>query len=227
MMAGDRLVLSEMEHHSNLVPWHMLSAEKNVEIDIIPVSNEGELNLDEFDDLLEKHPKVVCITHMSNVLGTVNPIEEISAKAGAAGAIMVVDGAQSAPHLPVDVQEIGADFFVFSGHKMCGPTGIGVLWGRAELLEAMPPFLGGGDMIKRVYLRDFEATQIPHKFEAGTPPIAEAIGLGAAVEYLTAVGMDEIWAHEQGLIAYALERLEEVPGITVYGPTTSSRGGVA
>ncbi len=227
MVAGDRLVLSEMEHHSNLVPWHMLSAEKNVEIDIIPVSNEGELNLDEFDDLLEKHPKVVCITHMSNVLGTVNPIEEISAKAGAAGAIMVVDGAQSAPHLPVDVQEIGADFFVFSGHKMCGPTGIGVLWGRAELLEAMPPFLGGGDMIKRVYLRDFEATQIPHKFEAGTPPIAEAIGLGAAVEYLTAVGMDEIWAHEQGLIAYALERLEEVPGITVYGPTTSSRGGVA
>ena len=227
LVAGDRLVLSEMEHHSNLVPWHMLTKEKSLEIDIIPVSDEGLLNLAEFDNLLDKQPKAVCITHMSNVLGTVNPIAEMSAQARSAGAIMIVDGAQSAPHLPVDVQDLGIDFFVFSAHKMCGPTGVGVLWGRAELLEAMPPFLGGGDMIKRVYLRDFEANEIPYKFEAGTPPICEAIGFGAAVEYLASLGMDEIWRHEQGLIAYALERLEEVPGITVYGPTAERRGGVA
>ena len=227
LVAGDRLVLSEMEHHSNLVPWHILSSEKALEIDIIPVSDNGELDLAVFDQLLDKHPKVVSITQMSNVLGTVNPIVEMSAQAHSAGAIMIVDGAQSAPHFPVDVQDLGVDFFAFSAHKMCGPTGVGVLWGREELLEAMPPFLGGGDMIKRVYLRDFEANEIPYKFEAGTPPICEAIGLGAAVEYLTSLGMDEIWGHEQGLIAYALERLEEVPGITVYGPTAERRGGVA
>jgi cysteine desulfurase/selenocysteine lyase len=205
----------------------MLSSEKSLVIDIIPVSDNGELDLEVFEQLLDKHPKVVSITQMSNVLGTVNPIVEMSAQAHSVGAIMIVDGAQSAPHFPVDVQDLGVDFFAFSAHKMCGPTGVGVLWGRAELLEAMPPFLGGGDMIKRVHLRDFEANEIPYKFEAGTPPICEAIGLGAAVEYLASLGMDEIWGHEQGMIAYALERLEEVPGITVYGPTAERRGGVA
>ena len=227
LVEGDRLVLSEMEHHSNLVPWHMLSSEKGLEIDIIPVSDQGTLDLSEFHSLLDRHPKVVSITHMSNVLGTVNPIAQMSAQARDAGAIMVVDGAQSAPHFPVDVQELGVDFFAFSAHKMCGPTGVGVLWGRAELLDAMPPFLGGGDMIKRVYLRNFDSNEIPYKFEAGTPPICEAIGFGAAVDYLSTLGMDEIWGHEQDLVTYALERLDEVPGIVVYGPKADRRGGVA
>jgi len=227
LVAGDRLVLSEMEHHSNLVPWQMLSSEKGLEIDIIPVSDQGMLDLSEFHSLLDKQPKAVSITHMSNVLGTVNPIAQMSAQARDAGAIMVVDGAQSAPHFPVDVQELGVDFFAFSAHKMCGPTGVGVLWGRAELLDAMPPFLGGGDMIKRVYLRNFDSNEIPYKFEAGTPPICEAIGFGAAVDYLCTLGMDEIWEHEQNLVTYALERLDEVPGIAVYGPKADRRGGVA
>ena len=224
---GDRIVLTEMEHHSNLVPWQMLATEKDLRIDIIPVRDDGELDQSEFDKLLRNKPKAVCITHVSNVLGTVNPLARIAEKARSVGALTVVDGAQSAPHLPVDVQALGADFFAFSGHKMCGPTGVGVLWGRAELLQLMPPFLGGGDMIKRVYLRDFEPNEIPYKFEAGTPPIGEAIGLGAAVDFLTDVGMDAIWQHEQWLIKYALERLEEFPGVTVYGPAGGVRGGVA
>jgi cysteine desulfurase/selenocysteine lyase len=164
---------------------------------------------------------------MSNVLGTINPVAKIAARAHAAGALVLVDGAQSVPHLPVDVQTLGADFLAFSGHKMCGPTGIGVLWGRQDLLEEMPPFLGGGDMIKRVYLREFKANELPYKFEAGTPAIAEAVGLGAAVEYLSGIGLEAIHAHEQGIIAYALERLEEVPGVTVYGPAAERKGGVA
>ena len=224
---GDRIVLTEMEHHSNLVPWQMLATEKGLNIDIIPVRDDGELDQFEFDKLLRSNPKAVCITHVSNVLGTVNPLAQMAEKARSVGAITVVDGAQSAPHLPVDVQALGADFFAFSGHKMCGPTGVGVLWGRAELLQSMPPFLGGGDMIKRVHLRDFEPNEIPYKFEAGTPPIGEAIGLGAAVDFLTDVGMDAIWQHEQWLIKYALERLEEFPGVTVYGPAGGVRGGVA
>jgi cysteine desulfurase/selenocysteine lyase len=227
LQKGDRIVLTEMEHHANLVPWQMVANEKGSHIDIIPVTDDGELDQSEFDKLLRNDPKAVCITHVSNVLGTVNPLAQIAEKARSVGAMTVVDGAQSAPHLPVDVQALGADFFAFSGHKMCGPTGVGVLWGRSELLQSMPPFLGGGDMIKRVYLRDFEPNEIPYKFEAGTPPIGEAIGLGAAVHFLTEVGMEAIWKHEQWLIEYALERLQAVPGINVYGQTAGERGGVA
>ena len=225
--AGDVIVLTEMEHHSNLVPWQMLAAEKGAIIEIIPVTDDGELNLSTFNSILQKSPKIVCCTQMSNVLGTINPIPEIAAKAHAAGAIVLVDGAQSVPHFAVDVQTLGADFLAFSGHKMCGPTGIGVLWGREALLDAMPPFLGGGDMIRRVYLREFKAADLPNKFEAGTPAIAEGIGLGAAVDYLLNVGLDRIHQHEQAIIAYALERLEEVPGVTVLGPKAERKGGVA
>ncbi len=225
--AGDVIVYTEMEHHSNLVPWQMLAAEKGATLRAISVTERGELDLAQFRSLLDLSPKIVCLAHMSNVLGTINPIAEIAALAHAAGALVLVDGAQSAPHLPVDVQTLGADFLAFSGHKMCGPTGIGVLWARQALLEAMPPFLGGGDMIRRVTIRDFKPNTLPHKFEAGTPAIAEAVGLGAAVDYLSAIGMNAIHAHEQEIITYALERLEEVPGVTVYGPPAEKKGGVA
>jgi cysteine desulfurase/selenocysteine lyase len=225
--AGDLVVYTEMEHHSNLVPWQMLAAEKGAEVKAVPVTDQGELDLQALDQLLARSPKLVCVAHMSNVLGTVNPITSIAAKVHAAGALLLVDAAQSVPHLPVDVQTLGADFIAFSAHKMCGPTGIGILWGRQSLLEAMPPFMGGGDMIRRVYLYDFKANDLPYKFEAGTPAIAEAVGLGAAVDYLRAVGMPAIHAHEQALITYALDRLEEVPGVKVYGPPAERRGGVA
>ena len=225
--AGDVIVLTEMEHHSNLVPWQMLAAERGARLEFIPVTDGGELDLSTLDRLLALSPKLVCFTHMSNVLGTINPVTEIAAKAHAAGALVLVDGAQSVPHLPVDVQTLGADFLAFSAHKMCGPTGIGVLWGRQALLEEMPPFLGGGDMIKRVYLREFKPNELPYKFEAGTPAIAEAIGFGAAVDYLSSVGREAIQAHEQEIIAYAIERLEEVPGVKVYGPPAEKKGGVA
>ncbi len=224
---GDTLIYTEMEHHSNLVPWQMLAAERGVQIRVVPVTDGGELDLGVYERLLREAPRLVCVTHMSNVLGTINPITDMAAQAHAVGALVMVDGAQSVPHLPVDVQTLGADFLAFSGHKMCGPTGIGVLWGRQELLEAMPPFMGGGDMIRRVYLQSFRPNELPYKFEAGTPAIAESVGLGAAVEYLTGVGMEALHAHEQALIGYALERLEEVPGVKVYGPPAERRGGVA
>lgn len=224
---GDVIVMTEMEHHSNLVPWQMLAAEKNAKIEIIPVTDDGELDLVAFESILKLSPKIICVTQMSNVLGTINPIKEIAAKAHAVGAVVMVDGAQSVPHFAVDVQTLGADFLAFSAHKMCGPTGIGILWGRQELLEAMPPFLGGGDMIKRVYLREFKANDLPHKFEAGTPAIAEAIGFGAAVDYLTNIGMNAIHDYELEIIGYAMERLEEVPGVKIYGPKAERRGGVA
>jgi cysteine desulfurase/selenocysteine lyase len=227
VQAGDGIVLTEMEHHSNLVPWQILAAERGAKIHIIPVTDGGELDLSGLDDILAQKPKIVCFTHMSNMLGTINPVPAIAARAHAAGAVVLVDGAQSAPHLPVDVQALGADFFAFSGHKMCGPTGIGVLWGKLDLLEAMPPFMGGGDMIRRVYLREFKPNDLPHKFEAGTPAIAEAAGLGAAVDYLAGIGMAAVQAHEQRLISYALERLEDVPGLKVYGPAAEKKGGVA
>jgi cysteine desulfurase/selenocysteine lyase len=224
---GDLIVYTEMEHHSNLVPWQMLAAEKGAEVRAVPVTDGGELDHAALSALLARRPKLLCLAHMSNVLGTVNPIVEIAAEAHAADALVLVDAAQSVPHLPVDVQTLGADFIAFSGHKMCGPTGIGVLWGKQELLEAMPPFMGGGDMIRRVYLYEFKPNELPYKFEAGTPAIAEAVGLGAAVDYLSAIGMDAIHAHEQQIIAYAMDRLEEVPGLTVYGPPAERRGGVA
>lgn len=224
---GDMILLTEMEHHSNLVPWQMLAAEKDLTIEFIPVRPDGLLDLESYPKLLEREPKLVAFTHMSNVLGTINPVRDMTRLAHDAGAVVLVDGAQSVPHLPVDVVALDVDFLAFSGHKMCGPSGIGVLYGRRKLLESMPPFLGGGDMIKRVELRSFESNDLPFKFEAGTPAIAEAIGLGAAVDYLSEVRMEAIEAHEKTVIAYALERLEEIPGVKVFGPAAEHKGGVA
>jgi cysteine desulfurase/selenocysteine lyase len=227
LKAGDLVILTEMEHHSNLVPWHMLQAEKNIELDFIPVTENGLLDLDMYKTLLTRAPKLVSFTHMSNVLGTINPVQEMVQFAHAAGAIVLIDGAQSVPHLSVDVQSLDADFYAFSAHKMCGPTGIGILYGKSALLESMPPFLGGGDMIKEVKLRSFRANTLPHKFEAGTPAIAEAIGFGAAVDYLSNIGMENIAAHEHEITEYALERLEEIPGLKLFGPSADKKGGVA
>jgi cysteine desulfurase/selenocysteine lyase len=225
--SGDLIVLTEMEHHSNLVPWQMLAQERDLRLEFISLTDDLSLDRESYRRLLQEEPKLVGFTHMSNVTGVINPAAELTRMAKEAGATTVIDAAQSVPHLGVDVEQIDPDFLAFSGHKMCGPTGIGVLYGRRELLEDMPPFLGGGDMIKRVKLREFSTNELPQKFEAGTPAIAEAIGLGEAVDYLSALGMDAIHIHEQRLIAYALERLEEVPGIEVYGPDASKKGGVA
>jgi cysteine desulfurase / selenocysteine lyase len=227
LKADDLVILTEMEHHSNLVPWHMLQMERGIELEFIPVTEDGLLDLDAYKTLLDRRPKLVSFTHMSNVLGTINPAGEIIRLAHDAGAITLVDGAQSVPHLSVDVQALDADFYAFSAHKMCGPTGIGILYGKSALLDAMPPFLGGGDMIKEVKLRSFRANSLPHKFEAGTPAIAEAIGFGAAVDYLTAVGMDKIAAHEHEITEYALDQLEEIPGVKLFGPSADKKGGVA
>jgi cysteine desulfurase/selenocysteine lyase len=216
-----------MEHHSNLVPWHMLQAERGIELDFIPVTEDGVLDLGMYKTLLDRRPKLVSFTHMSNVLGTINPAAEIIRLAHEAGAITLVDAAQSVPHLTVDVQALDADFLAFSAHKMCGPTGIGALYGKTALLESMPPFLGGGDMIKEVKLRSFRPNTLPHKFEAGTPAIAEAIGFGAAVDYLSKIGMDAIASHEHEITEYALERLEEIPGVKLFGPPADKKGGVA
>jgi len=224
--AGDLVILTEMEHHSNLVPWHILQAELGFELDFIPVTESGLLDLDAYKSLLNRTPKLVSFTHMSNVLGTINPAAEIIRLAHEAGAVTLVDAAQSVPHLKVDVQALDADFLAFSAHKMCGPTGIGALYGKVDLLEKMPPFLGGGDMIKEVKLRSFRPNSLPHKFEAGTPAIAEAVGFGAATDYLNSVGMDNIAAHEHEITEYAIERLEEIPGVKVFGPDAQHKGGV-
>lgn len=227
LKSGDLVILTEMEHHSNLVPWHMLQAERGIELDFIPVTENGLLDLGTYQSLLSRRPKLVSFTHMSNVLGTINPAAEIIRLAHEAGAIVLVDGAQSVPHLKVDVRTLDADFYAFSAHKMCGPTGIGALYGKTALLESMPPFLGGGDMIKEVKLRSFRPNSLPHKFEAGTPAIAEAVGFGAAVDYLSTVGMDKIAAHEHEITEYALDRLEEIPGVKLFGPSADKKGGVA
>ena len=224
---GELVILTEMEHHSNLVPWQILKMERGIRLEFIPVTDDGLLDMDAYHTLLDQNPKLVSFTHMSNVLGTINPAAEIINVAHEAGAITLVDGAQSVPHFAVDVQALDADFMAFSAHKMVGPTGIGILFGKQELLESMPPFLGGGDMIKTVHLRDFIPNSIPHKFEAGTPAIAEAVGFGAAVDYLSSIGMDSIAEHEHEITEYALERLEEVPGVTLIGPSSQDRGGVA
>jgi cysteine desulfurase/selenocysteine lyase len=215
-----------MEHHSNLVPWQMLASERGLRLEFLPLTDQGELDLTALPRLLELRPRLVAVTHMSNVLGTVNPVSDIVREARQAGAVVLLDGAQAAPHIPVEVGALGVDFYAFSAHKMCGPTGIGALYGRRELLEAMPPFLGGGDMIKRVELRSFVANDVPHKFEAGTPAIAEAIGFGVAAEYVAGIGREAIHAHEQAVAGYAIERLEEIPGVRVYGPPVERRGGV-
>jgi cysteine desulfurase / selenocysteine lyase len=224
---GDLVILTEMEHHSNLVPWHMLQMERGIQLEFIPVTEDGLLDLEAYRSLLARGPKLVSFTHMSNVLGTINPAAEIIRLAHEAGAITLVDGAQSVPHLRVDVQALDADFLAFSAHKMCGPTGIGVLYGKTALLESMPPFMGGGDMIKEVKLRSFRPNTLPHKFEAGTPAIAESVGFGAAVDYLTSLGMEAVAAHEHDVTEYALERLEEIPGVKVFGPSIQNKGGVA
>jgi cysteine desulfurase/selenocysteine lyase len=227
LKSGDLVILTEMEHHSNLVPWQILQGERGIELGFIPVTENGLLDLEAYQTLLARGPKLVSFTHMSNVLGTINPVAEMIRLAHAAGAVTLVDAAQSVPHLKVDVQALDADFLAFSAHKMCGPTGIGALYGKMELLEAMPPFLGGGDMIKEVKLRSFRANALPYKFEAGTPAIAEAVGFGAAVDYLSSLGMDAIAAHEHEITEYALERLEEVPGVRLFGPEAQHKGGVA
>ncbi len=227
LKTGDLVILTEMEHHSNLVPWQMLAAEKGLRLEFIPVNDDGYLDLDVYQQLLKLEPKVVAFMHMSNVLGTINPAREIIRMAKNAGAITLLDAAQSIPHFTVDVNEVDADFIAFSAHKMLGPTGIGALWGKRTILENMPPFLGGGDMIKKVFLRSFSANDLPHKFEAGTPAIAEAIGFGAAVDYLVSAGMDKVLQHEQRLVAYALEKLMRIHGLHVLGPdSASAKGGV-
>jgi cysteine desulfurase/selenocysteine lyase len=223
---GDTIVLTEMEHHANLVPWQILVQEKDGDLEFVPVTDDGVLQLEVFEVLLHLRPKLVAFTHVSNMLGTINPVREMTEMAHAAGALVLIDGAQAVPHMPVDVQEIGADFYVFSGHKMLGPTGSGALWARRELLEAMPPFLAGGDMIREVHLRRSEWNEIPWKFEAGTPDIAAEIGMGAAAEYLLGLGLDAVRAHELELTRYAMETLSGVPGIELYGPVADLRGGV-
>ena len=225
--AGDAIVLTEMEHHSNLVPWQLLADERRIELRFIPVTRDGELALDALPALLaDGRVKLVSVVHISNVLGTVNPVAEIARQAHAAGAVFVVDASQSVPHCPVDVRALGADFVAFTSHKMLGPTGIGALWARREWLEAMPPFLGGGEMIREVKLTGSKWNDVPWKFEAGTMPIAEAVGLGAAVDYLEALGMDAVFAHDRELAAYAMARLADVPDLHLLGPPAERRGGV-
>ncbi len=227
IQAGDVIVLTEMEHHANLVPWQMLAAKKGATLEFIEVTDDGLLDLEKYPALLALEPKLVAFTQQSNVLGTVNPIVEMTAQAKAAGATVLIDGSQGVPHTTVDVQAIGADFYAFTGHKMLGPTGIGILWGKEAVLAAMPPWMGGGDMIKRVYLREFKTADLPHKFEAGTPAITQAIGLGAAVDYLSAIGMENVHAHEVMLRDYMLDRLAEVPGLRMFGPEAEHKGAVA
>ncbi len=228
--AGDVIIVTEMEHHSNIVPWQMIAQERGAIIAAIPVTDEGRLDLAAYDTLLAQHAgciKLVAVTHVSNTLGTVNPVAEITRRAHAAGALVLVDGAQSVPHLPVDVRALGCDFLAFSGHKMLGPMGSGALWARRELLEAMPPYQGGGSMIRRVTLQATTYADLPSKFEAGTPSVADAIGLAAAADYLAGLGMDTIQAYEHELTIYALAQLQEVSGLTIYGPPTAAdRAGV-
>ncbi|MFV1859911.1 MAG: cysteine desulfurase [Anaerolineales bacterium] len=224
---GDLVLLTQMEHHSNIVPWQMMASELGFKIEYAPITDDHRIDLGSYGDLLERRPKLVGFTQMSNVLGTINPVAEMTKMAHAAGAVVLVDGAQSVPHMVVNVADLDIDFLAFSAHKMCGPSGIGALYGRRELLEEMPPFMGGGEMIKRVQFDAFSSAELPSKFEAGTPPIAQAIGFGAAVDYLSKLGMPAIRRHEQEIIKRALEQLEEVPGVRVLGPAAEHKGGVA
>jgi cysteine desulfurase/selenocysteine lyase len=225
---GDRILLSEMEHHSNLVPWQLVAKSTGATLAFLPITDEGRLRLEELEALLTPRTRLAAITHMSNVLGTINPVARIAERAHARGAIVVVDAAQSAPHLALDVQRLGCDALAFSSHKMLGPTGVGVLYAREGLLEAMDPFLGGGEMISDVQLTSATWNEIPWKFEAGTPNIADVIAFGEALSYLERIGLDQIHAHERGLTAYAWERLRAVDGVTLYGPDPAApdRGGV-
>lgn len=224
---GDRIVLTEMEHHSNVVPWYQLAQEKGAVLDWAPITDEGRLDLDALAALIQQGPKLVCVTHVSNVLGTINPIAEIARLAHEAGALVVVDGAQGGPKLELEMSELGADFYALTAHKMYGPTGIGALFGRRELLEAMPPFIGGGSMIKKVGRELITWADLPAKFEGGTPAIGEAVGYGAAVRWLDELGLESVHAAEAELTGYALERIGEVPGLTIFGPPAGDdRGGI-
>ncbi|MFP9230908.1 cysteine sulfinate desulfinase [Pectobacterium cacticida] len=217
IQAGDEIILTTLEHHSNIVPWQMLAEETGAIIRVLPINDAGELCLDQFEPLFNDRTKLVGVSHVSNALGSINPVKQMIALAHKRGVPVLVDGAQAAPHLPVDVQDLDCDFYAFSGHKLCGPTGIGVLYGKAALLEKMQPFKGGGDMILSVSFEKTVYNAIPYKFEAGTPPIAAAIGLGAAVDYLSAIGMDVIAAHEHALLQYATSQFSDLPGLRLIG----------
>jgi cysteine desulfurase/selenocysteine lyase len=224
--AGDRVVITEMEHHSNIVPWQLLTERKGAELRWFGLTDDGQLDLSDIDALITPRTKVVAVTWVSNMLGTINPIAEIARRAHEVGAVVVVDASQAAPQLPVDVQAVDADFLAFTGHKVTGPTGIGVLWGKGDLLRQLPPFLGGGEMIATVSMERSTYADLPHRFEAGTPPIIEAVGLGAAVDYLTEIGLENIHRHEQAITGYLLDGLATVGGVTVMGPTDPTlRGG--
>ncbi len=228
LQSGDAIVLTELEHHANIVPWHILSSEKGIEIRWISVNDDGYLDLSDFDELIDG-AKLLSFAAMSNVLGTFTPVKDLTERAHAAGATVLIDASQYTPHSITDVQDLGADFLTFTGHKLLGPMGIGVLWGREEILDAMPPFLGGGEMILNVTKEGFSTNELPWKFEAGTPMVAEAAGLGAAIDYLNRIGMENVRAHEISLTEYALKRLDNDFGdaITIYGPSNAaSRGGV-
>jgi cysteine desulfurase/selenocysteine lyase len=224
--AGDVVILTEMEHHSNLVPWQILQKEIPFVIEYIPVNEDGTLDLEVYRTLLQKEPKVVAFSQMSNVLGTINPAKEMILLAHEAGAIAILDGAQSVPHIPVDVVDLDVDFLAFSGHKMLGPTGIGVLYGKRALLKGMPPFMGGGDMIKTVEFHSFTVNDLPHKFEAGTPAIAEGIAMGAAIDYLQKIGMDQVEQFEQSIVTYGMEKIKEIDEVKMFGTQTTARGAV-
>ncbi|WP_326691262.1 MULTISPECIES: cysteine desulfurase [unclassified Streptomyces] len=219
------IVITEMEHHSNIVPWQLLSQRTGAKLKWFGLTDEGRLDLNGIDQLITERTKVVSLTLVSNIMGTFNPIEAIVRRAQEVGALVVVDASQAAPHMVLDVQALQADFVAFTGHKMCGPTGIGVLWGRQELLNDLPPFLGGGEMIETVSMHSSTYAPAPHKFEAGTPPIAQAVGLGAAVDYLTAIGMERIHTHEQALTEYAVRKLQEIPDLRIIGPPTAEDRG--
>lgn len=224
---GDEVLITEMEHHANIVPWQMICEERGATLRYVPFLEDGTLDLSQLDSLLTERTKLFSFTAVSNVFGTVNPTKQLIDSAHAVGALAMVDAAQLVPHMPVDVQDLNCDFLAFSSHKMCGPTGIGILYGKRELLEAMTPFMGGGDMIRRVTMEKSTYADLPHKFEAGTPSIAEGIGLGAAVDYLTSLGMENVHAHEQFITNYAMEALSEVEGLRIIGPNAAQRGGVA
>ena len=215
--AGDEIILTHLEHHSNIVPWQLLCEEKGAKLRVVPINDAGELALDEYEKLFSPRTKLVATTHVSNALGTINPVKEMIATAHRHGVPVLIDGAQAAQHMPVDVQALDADFYAFTGHKIYGPTGIGVLYGKAKLLESMQPFRGGGDMILSVTFEKTTYNAIPHKFEAGTPPIAEAIGLGAALDYVGGIGFDRIAVHERALLEYATEQLGDIPGVRIFG----------
>ncbi|MER8102359.1 MULTISPECIES: cysteine desulfurase [unclassified Kitasatospora] len=225
--ADSEIVITEMEHHSNIVPWQLLSQRTGAKLKWFGLTDEGRLDLSDIDELITEKTKVVSFTLVSNLLGTVNPVETIVRKAQSVGALVVIDASQAAPHMVLDVQALEADFVAFTGHKMLAPTGIGVLWGRQELLEDLPPFLGGGEMIETVTMGSSTYAPAPHKFEAGTPPIAQAVGLGAAIDYLSDIGMEKIAAHEHAITAYAVERLLEVPDLRIIGPRTAVDRGAA